>query len=726
LTSNMNDRSVHAHTPSRTAPAQGPTLRREIVLTHVAIAITLLAAVVSLGALTGSLVEHLTAHRWGAGLRQTLFIGIVGVLIYGGLVYQLARLGHLRRLLAHRPASEEDLHRFFHSPHAPAVTILVPSYKEDPQVIRRTLLSAALQDYPNRRLVLLVDDPPHPSHPADITRLTAARALPDEIQERLRKPAEHFADARDALLGRIARGPLDRQEEMQRLAQLYWDAAAWFDEQAVGYPVADHADTLFVTLTFERPARQCREKAETWAQPESHPAWRAQDLIEAYQRLATRFRLDVTSFERKQFVNLSHVPNKAMNLNSYIALFGKDWRIVHAGDGGRRLEPAGPGGADLSVPEADYVLMVDADSVIAPDYGLRLSHLLTQPGHEQIAVVQTPYSAFPNAPGVLERIAGATTDIQYIIHQGFTAYGATFWVGANALARTAALEDIAELDQERGYPIRRFIQDRTVIEDTESTIDLIAHGWRLHNYPDRLAFSATPPDFGSLLIQRRRWANGGLLILPKLCRYLARRSGLRAAMREGFMRSHYLASLAMVNTGLLVILALSFDDGLRTLWLPLTALPYYALYARDLRGAGYRGADVFRVFALNLLLIPVNLGGVIASLHQAWTGQKSPFVRTPKVQGRTAVPARYLIAESVLLVHWCVGMVFELVHGRPLHAGFALLNAAFLAYAIACFIGLRESWQDLAARAAGAGLIRFLIGRARLISAQTQRSPYAP
>jgi cellulose synthase (UDP-forming) len=722
LISIMNNRSVHAYTSSRTAPAPRPTIRREIILTHVAIAITLLAAVVSLGALTRSLLEYMTALRWGAGLRQMLFVGIVGVLIYGGLVYQLARIGHLRRLLAHRPASEEDLGRFFHSPHVPAVAILVPSYKEDPQVIRRTLLSAALQDYPNRRLVLLVDDPPHPSHPADITRLAAARALPDEIQERLRKPAEHFADARDALLGRIASGPLDRQEEIPRLAQLYRDAAAWFDEQAVGYPIADHADTLFVELTFDRPARECLEKAETWARPDSYPAWRAQDLVEAYQRLAARFRLDVTSFERKQFANLAHEPNKAMNLNSYIALLGRDWRIVHTADG-RLLEPAAPGGADLSVPEADYVLMVDADSVIAPDYALRLSHLLAQPGHERTAVVQTPYSAFPDAPGVLERIAGATTDIQYIIHQGFTAYGATFWVGANALARKTALEDIAELDQERGYPIRRFIQDRTVIEDTGSTVDLIARGWSLHNYPERLAFSATPPDFGSLLIQRRRWANGGLLILPKLCRYLAGRTSRLAALREGFMRGHYLASLALVNTGLLLILALSFDDGLRTLWLPLTAIPYYVLYARDLCRAGYRVDDVFRVFALNLMLIPVNLAGVMASLRQAWTGRKSPFGRTPKIEGRTAVPARYLIAEYALLAHWVVGMVVEFRHGRPLHAGFALINAAFLAYAIARFIGLPESWQDLAAMETVARVCRRITRWTRVTIAQTQRSP---
>lgn len=69
---------------------------------------------------------------------------------------------------------------------------------------------------------------------------------------------------------------------------------------------------------------------------------------------------------------------------------------------------------------------------------------------------------------------------------------------------------------ERGHAVSVFIQDKTLIEDTGSTIDLVAKGWRLHNHPERLAYSATPPDFGALVIQRRRWANGGLIILPSL------------------------------------------------------------------------------------------------------------------------------------------------------------------------------------------------------------------
>ena len=80
---------------------------------------------------------------------------------------------------------------------------------------------------------------------------------------------------------------------------------------------------------------------------------------------------------------------------------------------------------------------------------------MEQPGNERIAVAQTPYSAVPKAAGLLERVAGATTDVQYIIHQGFTQYRATYWVGANAMLRTAALAEIAVTENERGSPVTR-------------------------------------------------------------------------------------------------------------------------------------------------------------------------------------------------------------------------------------------------------------------------------
>ena len=135
-------------------------------------------------------------------------------------------------------------------------------------------------------------------------------------------------------------------------------------------------------------------------------------------------------------------PNKAMNLNSYIGLMGGSYRDTRD----RRRPRAGARPArqgDLEVPDPDYVLTLDADSVLLPEYCLRLVHLMEQTSTPRSRVAQTPYSAFPGSSTRIERIAGATTDLQHIVHQGMTYYDATFWVGANAVLRKRALDDIA-------------------------------------------------------------------------------------------------------------------------------------------------------------------------------------------------------------------------------------------------------------------------------------------
>ena len=50
-------------------------------------------------------------------------------------------------------------------------------------------------------------------------------------------------------------------------------------------------------------------------------------------------------------------------------------------------------------------------------------------------------------------------------------------MGANAVIRKLALEDIVEVETDGGFEVRTYIQDRTVIEDTESSIDLGRDGW---------------------------------------------------------------------------------------------------------------------------------------------------------------------------------------------------------------------------------------------------------
>jgi len=159
---------------------------------------------------------------------------------------------------------------------------------------------------------------------------------------------------------------------------------------------------------------------------------------------------------------------------------------------GPALVTADEAEASLHIQEPDYVLTVDADSVLLPEYCLRLVHILEQQEHRHDAIAQTPYSAFPGSATRLERVAGATTDLQHLVHQGLTYYEATFWVGANAVIRKRALDDIAKRSYLGDWEIRTYIKDRTPIEDTDSTIDMGIEGWGCSTSPSVSAIAPLP------------------------------------------------------------------------------------------------------------------------------------------------------------------------------------------------------------------------------------------
>jgi cellulose synthase/poly-beta-1,6-N-acetylglucosamine synthase-like glycosyltransferase len=503
---------------------------------------------------------------------------------------------------------------------------------------------------------------------------------------------------------RAQTGELDLAAEARQVADLWLHAADWFEAQADQLPEADPASLFFADLTFRMPASNGRLEARRWAElaQSPHAPLSADRLRRAYGGLLNVFRVQVARFERKRFANLSHAANKAMNINSYLALLGGSYRSESSA-AGWLLSKCPIEDADLIVPDADFALILDADTIVSPDYTPKLMSRFRAPDGEKLAVVQSPYSTFPGDSGVLQRIAGAQTDVQYLIHQGLTYYDATFWVGANALVRLAALRDLAVTEVERGFEIVKFLRDSTLIEDTESTIDLVSRGWRLFNQPERLAFSLTPPDFGSLLIQRRRWASGGVQIVPKLFAYLRQPGPIAARLKEGFMRLHYLISLGPVSMALLVAFAVSWDKKVRTLGLFGIGLVYYVMYARDLHLVGYRWHDIFRVIALNFVLIPVNIAGMLSSLAHSISGRKPRFGRTPKVHDRTRVSVGYLLAEFALLALWSAQVVFNLMRGASLIAAFFLVHAMFVAYAIQTFIGYRNSVLDIVAGARGDG-----------------------
>lgn len=677
--------------------------RTELRLTRLSLVVTGTAAALLLWS-TGDTAWSAVREGKPALLLEGLGFGtLAGFLVYGNLCYEIARLGFWTRLFERRLPENIGTHTVDHAT-APGLTILVPSFKEELPVIRQTLLSAALQDYPQKRVVLLLDDPPSPQTRPEQAALWTSRGLPFDLQRLLSEPRRQMAEARSAFHARRQNVRVKWDEECVHLSACFDSAAEWFESQAKRTPIESHTDVWFVEQILTQPAQRYRAESARWfarrkqigvAGPDAF-RW---EIDSAYTELTARFSATFDVFERKQYRNLSHEPNKAMNLNSFLGLMGKYVKPVSRKDG-LYLEETEQGAGSRLIPDSPYVITLDADSLLLPRYARTLVEMIEQPGHERIAVAQTPYSAFPNAPGVLERTAGATTDIQYLIHQGFTRFGATFWVGANALLRKSALEEICVVEQDGDKTVRRYIQDRTVIEDTESTVDLLAKGWSLYNHPERLAYSATPPDFGSLVIQRGRWANGGLIIFPKLLSFLRCTPKQPGTIPQALLQIHYLTSLAFAPLSVLLLLAIPFSPEVMTPWMGLAALPYFALYLRDLQLTGYRPLrDLLRIYALNLLLIPVHLTGAITSIRQAIAGTKIPFRRTPKVSGRTRTSGMDLALQLSMV---CLSLVLGCYYASRMQwigTAFALANVGLLIYGIVRFIGIAELREDLLADA---------------------------
>jgi len=217
--------------------------------------------------------------------------------------------------------------------------------------------------------------------------------------------------------------------------------------------------------------------------------------------------------------------------------------------------------------------------------------------------------------------------------------------------RASALRDIRTRRWERGHRIEVFIKDDVLIEDAAATIDLLREGWRIHHDRRRLSYSATPPDFGALVIQRRRWANGGLLLLPRLIAIILRWPWSARRIADALVRIPNVTSAATNGLYFGLFLLIPFDDELVPPWMALILLPSVFLTGVGLIRAGYRIIDLVAVQTLSLLLVPVNLGGTIQSIRQAFVGGPIPFARTPKVSGRTPAPKAYIFAIYGLIAY---------------------------------------------------------------------------
>ena len=604
------------------------------------------------------LLRHLDTQHWSKVAVDLLLMTSILLLAVNALVHLWVRNAFQKSQINYVPAGAGALEAYFTQ--APAVTILIPSQDADAAMLTRALMSAALQTFPRRRVVLLMDD------------AGAARALTGKLQQSLEQPASKFAQALVEFRARLAQRPLDMRMEVRRLAELNLDAAEWYRRYAQHHTGDDHVDSHFVEHVLERLCNEHLTRAQRWQRCFVHglTAPSAAKIIQEFQRLDALFSAEITSFARTRYANLCHTPGRAASLNAYIDLTGKNFH--ERLEGGRRyLEEGDRAGTYFHVPDADYFLILDADTYITPDCTAKLTHFMQQAGKEKTAIVQIPICPAPNAGIMLQRIAGALMNLRYVMQQGYAQHAAANWTGESGLIRKSGL---------------RHFNDSPMGEGPGTTLDLLQRGWAVANYPQRLAWTASPSYPAALIARYRRWHDSGFMALPRLFSHVLRKRG-GASGFAGMLRVQQQTATLTTNLALLIILSLSVPRTFYSTWLCAAVSAYALLLTRDLVQAGYRWGDFLRAYALKLLLIPVSLGGVVASWYQAWAHTKTSLPHPPQRRARIDDHPAYHLAAYALLVLWFVQAGMALTAGRWIHGLVVGINAAFLLYAVAGYIG---------------------------------------
>lgn len=187
-------------------------------------------------------------------------------------------------------------------------------------MILMTLLSTALQEYPDLRVVLLIDDPPNPRYTGPRRLLDSALALPAEVERLLSEPRQRFDLVLERFESTFDPTAKTTSEDLLTLAGEYEYAAAWIQSLAEQYQVSDHNERFFTNHVLGRLSTDLALTGQAlWAANDDDPGkLPPARLAQLYRRLAWTFRAEISSFQRKRYASLSAEPNKAMNLNSYV------------------------------------------------------------------------------------------------------------------------------------------------------------------------------------------------------------------------------------------------------------------------------------------------------------------------------------------------------------------------------------------------------------------------
>jgi cellulose synthase (UDP-forming) len=364
--------------------------KRELARSWLALSVTIAAFALSIG----FVAVWVGSHSEDGPLflaYNAVFALLVTSFAYGNLLYQATRMGYFVRLGRHRRMTRRTGSRAgsMRAPHR-SLSILIPSYKEELVTVEQTLYSAAFLGYPNKTVCLLLDDPVSEPGTNDHRQTQATIAMAEGLQAGLRKLHREYADLHAAAEARITHR-VDPAAELENLAGTYRLLARRLRALGERTAAETHTDKLYVRKVFLDPATTYERHAAALLAIRLDPFEVRRFVLAEYAYIRDLFATEVNVLQRKAFANLSQEPNKAMNINSYISLMGGRFRVDVPGTRKPVLVPVGTDEpADVEIRETDYIITLDADSILDHSYAATLIDLMERRRNRRVAVAQTP------------------------------------------------------------------------------------------------------------------------------------------------------------------------------------------------------------------------------------------------------------------------------------------------------------------------------------------------
>ncbi|MBS0660258.1 MAG: glycosyltransferase family 2 protein [Verrucomicrobia bacterium] len=384
------------------------------------------------------------------------------------------------------------------------------------------------------------------------------------------------------------------------------------------------------------------------------------------------------------------------------ALRAQGLDIVHLHRTDRIGFKAGALEAGMQVARGEFILILDADFIPAPDLLQRTVHFFTDP---QVALVQSRWGHLNRNESLLTRAQAILLDGHLVLEQVARSRSGRFFNfnGTAGLWRRRAIEESG------GW------QHDTLTEDLDLSYRAQVRGWRFLFLPDLVTPAELPADMAGFKSQQHRWAKGSIQTCRKLLPVLWRLPLPWWQKIEAFV--HLTANFAYLTLACLCLLLDPLQAGGGG-WLTFlfVELPVFILASGSV--ACFYATALWAVYPgtwwrqIWLLPVVVALGIGLAlsnakAVIEALLGLESPFVRTPKTgTGEAPKPRRYAAARTILLPLAELLLALHFARYTWLAIGVENWKAVpFLALFAAAFawVGLASLWPLLAAALERAG-----------------------